>query len=298
MGECVQRSWRFGRGLVGLLVAGVLTAISAAACSGENFSSESGRGSAAGDGATPMAGRSSSNGGEASGGARDDFDASGGAAGAASAEGGAAPSAGGPAASGNGGGGASAGSGGASAGQNPGGGTGGTPPQPIVKASDNFQLAAEGWTIVSTKPERIATHSSTGGHSGGMISGVDDASETWYFGAPAKYLGNASNLYGGVLRFDLKVTEITESFSYIDVQLASANLSLAYDCSPDPSTAWTTFEVPLTEEGWTVETLGGQAATKVQFEQVLANITALRIRGEYSVGDDTGMLDNVYLGTE
>jgi alkaline phosphatase D len=186
---------------------------------------------------------------------------------------------------------------GGAAGDSP--GAGGTPVETIVKASDDFTQSAEGWTISSTKPERPATFSPTGGHRGGMISAVDDADETWFFAAPAKYLGDVSNLYGGMLRFDLKVTELTNPFSYTDVQLASGSLSLVYDCSPDPSTLWTSYEVPLTEAGWKVDHItSGAPATKEQFQQVLANLTTLRIRGEYNGGEDTGMLDNVYLGSD
>lgn len=275
-----------------LLGAGAITAFGAGGCSGADFSSDSlgGGAGAGGEGAEPIAppgDAGQGNAGRGNGGAPESVEPPGGGAGAESSMGGASsdPSAGGALSD-------------PSAGGGDGGGGADMPSQPIVKASDNFELSAEGWTIVSNKPEHLATHSNSGGHPGGMISAVDDADKTWYFGAPARYLGNAKDLYGGVLRFDLKVTELTDAFSYIDVQLASGNLSLVYDCSPDPSTAWTTYEVPFAETGWKVDNLAGAAATKEQFQQVLANITALRIRGEYNTGEDTGMLDNVYLGTD
>jgi hypothetical protein len=168
---------------------------------------------------------------------------------------------------------------------------------PIVKARDDFNSSAAGWKIRSDNPDRAATYSPTGGFSGGgMISGVDDADHTWYFLAPDKYLGNASDLYGGVLSFDLKVTEITKPFSVTDVRLDTEGFWLAYNSSPDPNTSWTHYDVPLSEQYWTINGLNGPVASEDQFRQALANLKGLQIRGEYNTGSDTGMLDNVYFG--
>jgi hypothetical protein len=74
-------------------------------------------------------------------------------------------------------------------------------------------------------------------------------------------------------------------------------VTLAYDCTPDPTyTKYTTYTVPLKETGWKVGTLSGAAATAAQFKQVLGKLTRLRIRGEFNTGADTGHLDNVYFG--
>lgn len=191
-------------------------------------------------------------------------------------------------------GGSSGGGGGAGGG---GGGSGGTPPA-IFKAQDDFNgNTAAGWQIRSDNPDRAATHSPTGGSPGGMISSVDDADHAWYFLAPAKYLGDASAMYGGVLKFDLKVTEIESAFVVSDVRLHTNGYWLAYDNLSDPNhTEWTRYEVPLSEQYWTVDGLAGPVATKAQFQQALKNLTGVLIRGEYNTGSDTGMLDNVYFG--
>jgi len=168
----------------------------------------------------------------------------------------------------------------------------------IVKAKDDFESSAAGWIMTDDKGDHAVTYSQTGGHPGGMVSAVDNADHTWFFTAPAKYTGDASKLYGGVLRFDLKVTEITDGFNWNDVMIYSGDVVIVYDCSPDPSTAWTSYEVPLVEGNWKIGSLQGLAASKEQLKQVLANITRLQIRGEYNTGSDTGMLDNVYFGTK
>jgi hypothetical protein len=167
----------------------------------------------------------------------------------------------------------------------------------MVKASDDFTASAAGWTILGdVTAEAPAVYAATGGNPGGVISWVDGGGSAWFFNAPKKYLGDASAFYGGELRFDLKVTAITNLYVDHDVALQGGNLTLVYDCTPDPTTTYRTYKVPLKETGWTVGALAGAAATAAQFKSVLANISGLRIRGEFNTGTDTGHLDNVFFG--
>ena len=265
------------------------------ACSSSEFTADgAGGGGSAGQASTSgstngggQAGESESNAGAGT--------AEGGAAGADLGEGGS-PSGGNPEGGNPGGGNPNAGgpSGGA---VNAGGPNGGGAGQPALKAFDDFVESAQGWTVtgdVSTvKP---ALYSSTGGNPNGSIYWTDGGGSFWYFDAPAKYLGDDSAFYGGVLRFDLKVTAITTLRETSDVELTSDALTLAYDCTPDPTTTYTRYTVTLKETKWKVGTLSGAAATAAQFKQVLAKLTRLRIRGEFNEGTDTGHLDNVYLG--
>ena len=99
--------------------------------------------------------------------------------------------------------------------------------------------------------------------------------------------------------FDLKAAATTgDFFAYADVELTSNLTTLAYDCTPNPTTSWHRYVVPLSEAGWKLTTLTGAAVTAAQFQAVLANLTRVRIRGEFSDGYDTGYLDNVYLGSK
>ena len=175
-------------------------------------------------------------------------------------------------------------------------GTGGA--ASTVKAFDDFVASAEGWTVTGDDTTKVPVYSSTGGHPNGQISAADATAGVLFFTAPKKYLGDVSAFYGGELRFDLKVTTTTKFFAYADVELTSNLLTLAYDCTVNPGATWTTYVVPLTEKGWKVTTITGAAATATQFQQVLANLTRLRIRGEFNDGADTGYLDNVYLGSK
>ena len=188
-------------------------------------------------------------------------------------------------------------SGGSPSGGGPNGGSGGQPVISPFKAFDDFVASAQGWTITGdVSAESPALYSGGGGNPDGAISWVDGGGSYWYFTAPAKYLGDDSAFYGGILRFDLKVTAITMVGEAPDVLLTSDTLTLAYDCTPDPTTSYTRYTVHLKETGWKVGTLTGAAATTAQFKQVLSKLTRLRIRGEFNVGSDTGHLDNVYLG--
>lgn len=56
--------------------------------------------------------------------------------------------------------------------------------------------------------------------------------------------------------------------------------------------------MPLSEAGWKMTTITGTAVTAVQFKAVLANLTRVRIRGEFTDQVDTGYLDNVYFGSK
>jgi hypothetical protein len=266
----------------------LLAALLVAGCSSGEFSAADNSGGAP---------NPSDSGGEASGGAIASGAGNGGSsseqagttgeqAGAAQAEGGAVTGAGGEATAA-----------GAPAGGSPSEGGAGQPAVDSFKAFDDFVESGAGWAVTGdVAAESPALYSGGGGNPNGAIYWIDGGGSGWYFVAPAKYLGNDSAFYGGVLRFDLKVTAITSLYTNSDVELTSDTLTLVYDCTPNPTTKYTTYSVPLDEVGWKVGTLAGAAATVGQFKQVLGKLTRLRIRGEFNAGSDTGHLDNVYFG--
>ena len=169
-----------------------------------------------------------------------------------------------------------------------------------AKTVSAFSADADGWTIVgdaqasSVKPD----YSGTGGNPDGLISAKDDVTGgVWYFQAPAKYLGDNSATYGKILKYDLKVTPITDPFDDTDVVLEGGGKRLVFDTSPAPGTDWTAYKVPLSESsGWEKDSLTGAAPTADELKAVLANLTLFRIRGEFNTGPDTGSLDNVKFG--
>jgi hypothetical protein len=161
-------------------------------------------------------------------------------------------------------------------------------------AQSTFDLDDEGWTITGDAQGGgvLPTWESSGGNPGGYISATDNVQGgTWYFNAPDAFHGDFSSAYGTNLTFDLRQSRITSQFDNVDVYLRGAGMDLTFDTAGNPGTDWTGYSLLLTEAGgWD---LGGLAPTQTEFQQVLADVTDLQIRGEYVSGADVGDLDNV-----
>ena len=140
-----------------------------------------------------------------------------------------------------------------------------------------------------------------GGNPGGHICGKDSKDgDIWYFVAPAKYLGNATTVYGKRLIWDLKQDKTFNQIRGRDVVLNGGGLALSFNIRYAPGTDWTPYSVTMDDtSGWLNENNGvGVAATAADIKSVLRNLTALRIRGEFYDGpNDSACLDNVYFGT-
>lgn len=79
-----------------------------------------------------------------------------------------------------------------------------------------------------------------------------------------------------------------------DVTLVGAGLTLVLDILKPPSSAFEVRSIALdTSSAWRTGTLTGALADETQIRQVLADLTALRIRGEFTGSPDTAYLDNV-----
>jgi hypothetical protein len=96
------------------------------------------------------------------------------------------------------------------------------------------------------------SHFPADGTSDGYICSDDlSAGQTWFFDAPADWLGDQSDLYGGTLNFVLRQSETDNPYDDADVVLVGDDLTLAYDTAQNPLTDWTAYIVPLREtDGW------------------------------------------------
>jgi hypothetical protein len=174
-----------------------------------------------------------------------------------------------------------------------------------------FEADADGWTITGdAQSDHVEPdYNGQGGNPDGLISATDDATGgVWYFQAPSKYLGDASDTYGKFLDFDLKTNAISSPFDSFDVALTGAGMTLGFDATPQPAIdKWTSYAVQLDEvAGWRITTEVSEGAfadfanlpapTRDQMKSVLADLTRLLIRGEFQNGADTGYLDNVRFG--
>lgn len=166
-----------------------------------------------------------------------------------------------------------------------------------VLASSTFDTDAEGWTFINDA--RNFGWSGSNGNPGGNVGAVDIGSgETWYYVAPASFLGDMSAALGGTLSYDLLQERTTGQFDNSDVILIGGGLTLVFEFDYNPGTDWTGYSVTLAGgTGWRVGDALGAEADATDFATVLGNLTALYIRGEYRnvSAFDNSRLDNVFL---
>jgi hypothetical protein len=168
--------------------------------------------------------------------------------------------------------------------------------------TSTFDTNSEGWNTVSLNNSgaisgtHTVTWNATGGNPDGHLSRTDpQAGTTFYWNAPAQFLGDMSAAYGGTLGYEVRHSG-GSLYNAADVILVggATPLTLVFDAAAMPTTAWTLFSIPFSEGQWRVGSLSGAFATQQQLMDVLAALTALRIRGEYIDGTgETGRLDNV-----
>jgi len=123
---------------------------------------------------------------------------------------------------------------------------------------------------------------------------------TQYWSAPAKFLGNQAQAYGGSIAYDLIDTNVGDGpYAEEDAILVGGGLTLVYVLPmadwPDGTTNWKRITIPLTEAGWTISSPSGTAATADNLKTALASLKHLYMRAEYQLGPDTAYLANVDL---
>ena len=156
----------------------------------------------------------------------------------------------------------------------------------------DFESGADGWTVINNAN---LSAPATGGNPGGFVQGTDSAGDTWRFNAPAKFLGDQGDKFGGSFSFDLKLTaggaavpnnttevEFSDGVRTIGVSIPLPNTSdfTHYEIALDDTTNWQ-----------------GNVVTNDVIEQVLSNLASITIRGEYFTGADSAGLDNVVLSS-
>jgi alkaline phosphatase D len=166
-----------------------------------------------------------------------------------------------------------------------------------ILASSTFDNDAEGWTTLNDA--RNFAWTASGGNPGGSIGAADmGTGETWYYVAPAKFLGDQSAAFGGTLSYEIRQAVTSSPFDNSDVLLVGGGLTLSYEFDTNPGTAWTPYAVDLVPSaGWRAGSRTGPEAEAADFQTVLADLDALYIRGEYRNGasSDNSRLDNVFL---
>jgi hypothetical protein len=168
---------------------------------------------------------------------------------------------------------------------------------PVVVS--DFSVSDEGWRVFGDGTSAVPTYLSTGGASNGFVRAFDSVvGGVWFWDAPSKFLGNHSPSYGTPLTYQLRMRGSGPLFEDSRVILEGGGVTLhLVQADPAPmDIVWTEYTAMLSDSAnWRVGTSSGPLATQTQIQSVLANVTRLRIRGEFITGSDNGDLDNVTL---
>ncbi len=164
----------------------------------------------------------------------------------------------------------------------------------------DFDFDTESWRCSGDPVSIVPEWFPAGGASGGYIKGTDSSQGgTCYFEAPAEFLGNKGDAYGGVIAYDMFNDDTTDQASYPsrpDIILEGGGLRLVYDNFFNPGLNWQHFEVTLDEfTGWRINALNGVLATRTQLCTVLSNLSRMAFRFEYRLTEEAAGLDNVEL---
>ncbi len=166
--------------------------------------------------------------------------------------------------------------------------------------TETFDTALNGWSTYADAGNLAWVE--TGGNPGGAARAQDEGSGGWWgFLAGPAFLGDRSCTYGGTLAWHSKTNGVnTAGNSQPDVAIEGAGLVLVFDLPNPVVNVWAIRSVTLTETaGWKKTSLSGVPPTLAEFQSVLANVTALKFRGEFTSasGGDIGFLDNVAMGS-
>jgi alkaline phosphatase D len=179
---------------------------------------------------------------------------------------------------------------------------------PDVWAYDDFNFDAANWGIEGQTLESSPTLDKTHGNPPGSICGSDNADPSdapWKFVAPPKYKGDASRFHGRRLTWDAVTSETLFPIGGKDgppvdaVQLSTNGLTIAAptDLKQRAGSSWTALSVSLDMDSpWHHLDAAMTPATETEIESVLANLTTVVIRGEWSADAEVSCIDNVYFG--
>lgn len=184
-------------------------------------------------------------------------------------------------------------------------------PALAAPVASDFEVDAEGWQVVdligvgSYGPgSELGTYPVTwhaaGGNPGAYIDAPDPTTNTYFFQAPAKFLGNQSAALGGTLDFSVETTHNNYSDDRVVVLIGNGGQTIVSQIAqPDVLNTWLSYSVPLTGAGFRYGSPFGSVVSDSDFANILGNLENLRIPAEFGtpVVETTG-LDSVNLTPE
>ncbi len=169
---------------------------------------------------------------------------------------------------------------------------------PLAAQLSRFDFGIEKWSANSDAAGHIARFDPAHGNPAPSIYAIDsNTGLPWYFVAPSCFLGNQGHNYGDSLTFDFYINIYGSTPYTNDIILQGNGQTLVHNHAQDPATGiWNHLGARLNESDWHLGTGAGPNPTQAEFQQILANMTGLEIRGEYKTGVDTAWIDNIRLG--
>ena len=166
-----------------------------------------------------------------------------------------------------------------------------------------FDADTEGWGTLNDATN--FTWTGALGNPAGAIRATDQTGAGWwFFSAPEAYLGDKSSFVGAELSWDIYgINGNQATTNRADIMLIGTDVEIGINLPVEPESGeWTSWSVIIDSTAdWRLVTsqfngtLSTTPATQADIEAVLADLQAMHIRGEYTVGNDASAIDNVRL---
>jgi hypothetical protein len=157
-----------------------------------------------------------------------------------------------------------------------------------AQVSSTFDADLEGWLVTG---DNSAVWKPSGGNPGGCLDVNDHATGAMNYAiAPFRYLGDwshATPLDNLSLDYYLDNTSSGGAISHPAFIISGPGGSASSAEIYPPELTWTTYDVPLDPAVWTVNS--------GDWPSILANVTSLRVGGEFVSGQEELCIDNVVL---
>jgi len=162
---------------------------------------------------------------------------------------------------------------------------------PLAASAAGFNTGDEGW---STLDGGTQTWVASGGNAGGWLQVADADDRDFLLNAPTAWLGNWAGFAGGTLSFDARNVnnESPDWGGFGEVTITGAagtvTLDIVTSSAPPADGQWHRYSVLLSPRaGW---------AGSASLPSVLANVTALTIKGEFHAGvSEVVGIDNIQI---
>jgi hypothetical protein len=173
-------------------------------------------------------------------------------------------------------------------------------------AYDTFDYDAHGWGLegqtLETRPRLDKTH----GDPSGNLCASDDPTgpedRPWRFVGSTAYTGDASSFYGRSITWEASTNAaccLLTDVAAVFIDSDAGTLSVPPNNHAVAKTQWSKLYVSLdTSSPWVLSQNDGGfvLATEENLRSALKNMTAFRIRGEWSGEAEASCIDNIYFG--